>query len=356
MLSSCPPKSIRLFVLFSAICLFMIPVGEQPRAESQGESGFQYSVTPDAATGTTTLEFQSPASMSDAQVLIERQDGQRIRRSVGDVDSGDSIEVTFKQSAGTHRYTGKLSGLGDDDQSMSFNFQMEVTLGSEFTVDLLRDEVDLGARTVPVYAHQPVESLQLRITDGDDQPAVDETRPMNGQSGRIEVQWQEEVDEVSQLQIEFHDRHGSWYRHTIQPIQVRIPEQIISFETGSATIDTDDIHKLRTTFGKIGDILDEHEEFRSELRLYVAGYTDTVGSAQNNLVLSERRARSIAQWFRQQGVDIPIYYQGFGQEVLAVDTPDQTEEKRNRRAVYIIANTPPAQSRDIPRSNWKRLP
>ena len=78
-----------------------------------------------------------------------------------------------------------------------------------------------------------------------------------------------------------------------------------------------------------------------KLQLFVGGYTDTVGDIASNLQLSERRARAIASWFRAQGFERPIYYQGFGERGLTVQTADEVDEVQNRRAVYIAAAEPP---------------
>lgn len=74
-----------------------------------------------------------------------------------------------------------------------------------------------------------------------------------------------------------------------------------------------------------------------------------------NQGLSDRRARSIAAYFRSQGFDKPIYFQGFGEDALAVETDDNVDEERNRRAIYLLAAWPPAQSANFPRGNWKPL-
>ncbi|MFW5966579.1 MAG: OmpA family protein, partial [Persicimonas sp.] len=73
------------------------------------------------------------------------------------------------------------------------------------------------------------------------------------------------------------------------------------------------------------------------------------------LKLSNDRARALARWFREAGLDIPVYYQGFGESVLAVDTPDETEEPKNRRAVYVLGNAQPPTSETFPKSNWKEV-
>ena len=82
---------------------------------------------------------------------------------------------------------------------------------------------------------------------------------------------------------------------------------------------------------------------------------DTVGDAASNQGLSERRARAIAAWFRQRGFRGAVWYQGFGEGVLAVGTPDETDEPANRRAIYVLAADKPPVSDVLPRQAWKRL-
>ena len=90
------------------------------------------------------------------------------------------------------------------------------------------------------------------------------------------------------------------------------------------------------------------------VNLYVAGYTDTVGDAASNLRLSTSRAKSIAVWFQAQGFDGHIYYQGFGEKVLAVPTADNVDEAQNRRSLYVVAATPPV-SASFPGAQWTKL-
>ncbi|HCH63856.1 MAG TPA: OmpA family protein, partial [Deltaproteobacteria bacterium] len=85
------------------------------------------------------------------------------------------------------------------------------------------------------------------------------------------------------------------------------------------------------------------------------GYTDTVGPADGNIALSRARAKAIASWFAQNGFTYPIYFQGFGEQGLAVPTPDNTNEAANRRAAYIVAAEVPPTSRAIPSQTWKAL-
>jgi len=66
--------------------------------------------------------------------------------------------------------------------------------------------------------------------------------------------------------------------------------------------------------------------------VYVRGYTDTVGSSPYNDTLSNKRARIVSDELNKQGVaakalDITSY----GKTHLAVQTPDNTKEAKNRR-------------------------
>jgi outer membrane protein OmpA-like peptidoglycan-associated protein len=81
-----------------------------------------------------------------------------------------------------------------------------------------------------------------------------------------------------------------------------------------------------------------------------------VGDKGANRTLSQQRARAIGAYFRKKGLSVPIYFQGFGEDALAVKTEDNVDEARNRRALYILSNFPPPVSYHLPRKAWKRLP
>jgi OmpA-OmpF porin, OOP family len=68
----------------------------------------------------------------------------------------------------------------------------------------------------------------------------------------------------------------------------------------------------------------------------VTGHTDTVGSADFNQRLSERRANAVRQALIAQGVPAnEITARGVGKTELAVPTADGVKEPRNRRAVIM---------------------
>jgi outer membrane protein OmpA-like peptidoglycan-associated protein len=67
-------------------------------------------------------------------------------------------------------------------------------------------------------------------------------------------------------------------------------------------------------------------------QLQVNGYTDTSGSPEHNLQLSQARASAIAKALTDDGVDAHrIYARGFGAKGLKVPTGNNANEPRNRR-------------------------
>jgi OmpA-OmpF porin, OOP family len=68
----------------------------------------------------------------------------------------------------------------------------------------------------------------------------------------------------------------------------------------------------------------------------VTGHTDTVGSAEHNQRLSERRANAVRQALIAGGVPAnQITARGVGKTELAVPTAEGVNEPRNRRAVIM---------------------
>ena len=69
-------------------------------------------------------------------------------------------------------------------------------------------------------------------------------------------------------------------------------------------------------------------------RITVVGHTDTKGSPAYNQNLSVRRANVVAEALVDMGARRDaIQTSGVGESDLAVQTPDETREAKNRRAV-----------------------
>ena len=105
----------------------------------------------------------------------------------------------------------------------------------------------------------------------------------------------------------------------------------VQFASGSADLTPQAIASL----DKLGKALSSSTLAGYKFR--IEGHTDTVGSRDSNLALSERRAAAVVSYIEQKfGVnESRLLSVGLGSEHLLVPTPDQTPEIQNRRVQII---------------------
>jgi outer membrane protein OmpA-like peptidoglycan-associated protein len=137
-----------------------------------------------------------------------------------------------------------------------------------------------------------------------------------------------------------------------------VTHEDVNFATDSAAIEPDETGKLDASLAQIDDIVKRAGRFM-KLKLYIAGHTDTVGPPAKNRALSLARAVAIGAYLRKKGLAIPIIVAGFGEDVPKVKTPDNTDERANRRADYVLgpaAGAPPFKGPYLKaRADWKSL-
>ncbi len=121
---------------------------------------------------------------------------------------------------------------------------------------------------------------------------------------------------------------------TAAPASVSRPATVsltVDFATGSASLTP----QARQTLDALGKALNDPKLAGDHFR--IEGHTDTVGTAAGNLSLSQQRARRVAQYLEDR-YSIPgtrLAAVGMGEQGLAVPTPPQTPEARNRRVVVV---------------------
>lgn len=105
----------------------------------------------------------------------------------------------------------------------------------------------------------------------------------------------------------------------------------IFFASGSTRLDDKSIPLLENLY----DIVDRCPGFRLE----IAGHTDSIGSDQQNQVISERRAASVVSWLQERGID-PSRMQavGYGESRPLVDNSTPENRARNRRIEFTALN------------------
>ncbi|WP_088347587.1 MULTISPECIES: OmpA family protein [Rhodomicrobium] len=111
----------------------------------------------------------------------------------------------------------------------------------------------------------------------------------------------------------------------------RVNLNTINFEFGSWEVREDQVGSLQEVADVIKRILDRNPE---EVFL-IAGHTDAVGSDEDNLSLSDRRAETVARVLTDEFGVPPenLVTQGYGEQDLYV--PTQAPEVRNRRVEFM---------------------
>ena len=77
-----------------------------------------------------------------------------------------------------------------------------------------------------------------------------------------------------------------------------------------------------------------------ELKIEVAGHTDSMGSDAYNLALSDRRAASVRSYLVKQGVPTAnIYSKGYGERVpVATNNTDEGRALNRRVEIHLLAD------------------
>lgn len=76
-----------------------------------------------------------------------------------------------------------------------------------------------------------------------------------------------------------------------------------------------------------------------ERRVRVEGYTDSTGSEDYNLRLSERRAEAVRRALMQEGIDPPrIEVEGFGEQYPVASNDSASGRQQNRRVEIVISD------------------
>lgn len=220
-----------------------------------------------------------------------------------------------------------------------------------------KSKVDLDGHRLELKMSRKAGLVQIKVYGDSGELIADEEHDFAGRpaGAALTVTWSPKRGEaVAKIEVFAHDAFGYYSGVRIVPWSLSIPHEEVNFETNSAEVRASEEPKLEATLSKITAAVEEHKDLGA-ITLYVAGHTDTVGTAQHNLELSRRRAQSIAVWFRRHGIRIPIAAAGLGESVPAVKTEDEVDEPRNRRVDYVLSVEEPRFKTSDRAPAWKRL-
>jgi outer membrane protein OmpA-like peptidoglycan-associated protein len=103
----------------------------------------------------------------------------------------------------------------------------------------------------------------------------------------------------------------------------------LQFETGKAVI-------MKTSYAHL-NLLSTMLKEKADYKLTISGYTDNVGNAASNLILSQDRAENVKTYLVNQGVDESrIESEGYGLEDPIADNNTAEGRAKNRRVEFIV--------------------
>lgn len=298
------------------------------------------------------LVIQATAPITSATVSLKGGAESKTVK-LGKLKVGQSREIKLKPGAGRTTYEVKLAVKSPQGEG-ELGFSFETIRVAPITLKVDRDQVDPDRGKLVMHSNRPLSKVEVELVGEGDKVVGTHTHDAEGKAGAIEVSWPA-VANVTAIRLKAHDIDGMWAAVQLEPWWIEIKHEEIVFETGKDSWQPAEEPKLKASLEEIKVQMKRYPKHRAEMRLYIAGYTDTVGKPADNQQLSEARARSIARWFKGQGVGVTLYYQGFGESALAVKTPDETPNEKNRRALYVLGNAAPPRSATLPRAAWKRL-
>jgi outer membrane protein OmpA-like peptidoglycan-associated protein len=274
--------------------------------------------------------------------LVRSSDRRPLRASAGPIDPGKEHRFALTLSeVGAASYNGKLDVEIANGQSGSMPLNLAVELLPELELKVAPEDVDLQSRVVKMTCNRDLAKVQVSLMSDVGTPMGTTEAAPSDAGGKYAVKYDQSKGTVMRISIKGWDADGFFGGVDLFPWRVDIPHEEVNFASGKSQVEEKEAAKLESSFEKIQGAIQKYGKLAT-IKLFIAGHTDTVSDAAYNRTLSDDRARAIGRWFKKRGVGIPIRYAGFGEDSLLVQTADNVDEPRNRRAEYIVAVDPPA--------------
>lgn len=305
--------------------------------------------------GDPELQIEILEPIAGFRLKLTRSDGHAV-----DVSGGGKPGVTrvikLPQPEGTFRYQGELVVTFPSGETGTLPLEFETQLAGPLRLTLRPEDVDLERRKITFRLSRPAKKAHLRVQMDTGELAVDRELPLKDApaDAPLTLEWPAAAGNVLRISVRAWDTADFYTGVEVSPWRIDVPHEEIVFDSGKDAIRRDQRPKLQQSAKDLLEIVRRYGRL-GELKLFVAGHTDTVGPAEQNRALSLRRARSIARFFKDAGVRIPIFYDGVGEAALLVGTPEDTPEEKNRRAEYIVAIEDPVLKSSPVQPRWQRL-
>jgi outer membrane protein OmpA-like peptidoglycan-associated protein len=291
------------------------------------------------------------------RLQLTRSDGKKVDVKGGG-KPGQRRVIELVQPEGKFGWKGELSINYKDGTTGSMPMEFETAIYGVLTIESQTADVDLEKRKWGFKTSRPIVKAKLKVLMDTGRFAFDDEIPFsdNTPGQPLSVTWPEASGRVMMMWLTVYDASQQFTGKEFTSWFIDIPHDEVQFDSGKSDIRDSETGKLDKTYKDIQAALFKYAGISGvDIKLYIAGHTDTVAAKDYNRGLSLARAKSIGQYLRGKGLKIPIYFEGFGEEALKVQTPDDTDEQQNRRADYFITIGPPTVSNSTFSPKWQKL-
>lgn len=295
-----------------------------------------------------------PAARFDASLDHE---GKPVQVAHGPARAGERVQLKLP---GAGHYDGQIVVTFRDGNRVTQPVSFDVVVaGASLSVGYTDESYDAQAHRLTFTMSRPAGHADLKVFGEDGKELATASADYNGEPPGTPLSiafTPTHAGDVVRFELRASSKDGARVAMEFIPWSINVPHQEVVFETGKWDIRPSEVPKLDAAYQRIADEVNRARKAipNRPVKLYVAGFTDTVGTPIDNRKLSLERARAIATWFRDHGLPLPIAYVGFGEDVLKVKTPDNTDSEANRRADYIVGFQEPMIARGV-HASWMKL-
>lgn len=289
--------------------------------------------------GKPSLDILAGAAATDVKVVFARADGKSFTQSVGALAAGQKVTLVVGDgTAGKFSWKATITGK-QDGHAWSTGLDFDTVIAAPIHVAYDLDHLDLDKHAISFRVTRAIAKAEITALGEDGAKLGTGTATYQGTeppTAWLPIAWTQPAGaKVAKLELRVAASDGMATNVDLVPWSVEIPHEDVNFATDSFAIEPSETAKLDGSLAKIEETAKRVSFLK--LQLYVAGHTDTVGPNDKNRKLSQQRALAIGAYFRKKGLKLPIVAAGFGEEVPKVPTPDNTDERANRRADYVLA-------------------
>jgi outer membrane protein OmpA-like peptidoglycan-associated protein len=317
-----------------------------------------------AAAQSVDIQFQVivPQGGSPKMVLTAQDDlawidvelkssGFNLKKKFPATGNGQTRELKWKHAPGALQVFGTIRSQvkgGEPEEQM---VEFESVIATPLVLKIVREKLDLERGKLVFTLNHPAGKAEVTVRDEDAQIMAEESAFYDGEAPGTEltVSWDAGEKKAARIDVKAYDKWEFFDGVALTPWRVDIPHEEVNFRVDSADIDATEQPKLEASLKLIAEAVRKYKQL-GDIKVYVAGHTDTQGSHEHNDKLSTARARSIAGFFFKKGLPVTIYWAGFGERHLLVRTGDNVDEVRNRRVDYVVSVEQPYPA------NWRKAP